>query len=81
MNSGAAEGLENILKQNLEADITAELELRLNVSSLEALRLYYSSKAAKLVSAGLYGTQYLSAGYLAQEVIKELGLTETAPRK
>jgi hypothetical protein len=66
------EGLENILKQNLESDITADLELRLHVSPIEALRLYYSTKVSKMVSEGLYGTQYLSAGYLAEEVIKEL---------
>jgi hypothetical protein len=72
MTENNTEGLENILKQNLESDITTELEIRLGVTPIEALRLYYSTKVSKMVSEGLYGTQYLSAGYLAEEIIKEL---------
>jgi hypothetical protein len=74
MTEQEAVGLENILKQTLESDIVAELEQRLDVSPIEAMRMYYSTRVSEMVSTGAYGTQYLSAGYLADEVMREVAV-------
>ena len=68
------EQLDGFLKEHQEADVIAILAQRKNLSSNEALELYFSSRIPGLISEGTCGFHYLSPEYLADEVLKELGL-------
>lgn len=66
------EGLDEFLKEHLEADIVAILVQRLDVSSADALSLYYNSNLSEKINKGEYGIQYLAPEYLADELLKEI---------
>lgn len=62
--------LEPLLKEQLEADIISIIAERLEVSPGEALSVYYRNPLAQQIEEGAWGTQYLDASYLADEVLK-----------
>ena len=66
------EGLDSFLKEHLEADIITELARQRNLSPNEAMELFFGSRVATGIEEGSYGIQYLSARYLAEEVLKNL---------
>ena len=70
------EGLDSFLKEHLEADIANAISRKLEVSPEEALSVYFESDISSMVESGEFGTQYLSPEYLAQEVLKSLGLQQ-----
>lgn len=63
-------GLDDFLKEHLEADIIAIIAERRSISPAEAMRLYYGSPLSESIESGTYGMQYLDATYLAEEILK-----------
>lgn len=61
-----------LLKEHLEADIIVNLASRLQLSPEEAMRVYFSSDVSEMVESGKNGVQYLSADYLADEIISRM---------
>lgn len=68
----ALEGLGSFLKEHVEADVSFCIAERLDVSSAEAMDIYYRSKVAKAVEDDALGVQYLPVSYLVDEVLREL---------
>lgn len=66
--------LDSFLKEHLEADVVALIAQRLDVASDKALAIYFSSALPEKIENGEHGIQYLSAEYLADEVIREQNL-------
>ena len=64
--------LGDFLKEQQEADIVVVLAERRSLSADEALAWYFRSSMPRFVGEGTYGMQYLSAEYLAEEVLREL---------
>ena len=64
------EGLDSFLKEHLEADVAGIISRKLDINPEEALSIYFKSDVSSMVESGEFGTQYLSAEYLAQEVLK-----------
>lgn len=64
------EGLEDVRRESLEADIVAGIARRLNISSADAMRLYFSSKLCGQIEEGAYGIQYLDASYLVDDLFE-----------
>ena len=73
MNAQTLDKLEEVLKQNLEADIIALLAQRLQLDAETAIDLYYASELARQVDEGTFGIQYLSPQYLADDLIENEG--------
>lgn len=63
--------LEESHLERLEADIVNELAKRLGISSAEALGRYYRSRLASQIAEGAHGAQYLSPGYLVDQLLSE----------
>ena len=52
-----------------ECDIVAELSSRFGISIKSAMDRYYRSRLAASISEGAYGVQWLSAGYLVEDLL------------
>ena len=74
MNQAVIDQLGGILIEKLEADIVAIIGEKLDIPVDEALGRYYGSALARLIEEGAYGVQHLPAPYLADELLKELGM-------
>ena len=69
MDAQKAEALELFLREHLDADIVAELSSRFGISVESAMDRYYRSRLAASISEGAFGVQYLSAGYLVEDLL------------
>ena len=69
LDSQKAEALEQLLREHLDADIVAELASRLGLTLQDAMDRYYSSRLAASIAKGECGIQYLSAGYLVDDLL------------
>ncbi len=61
--------LEEIYRQLLEDDIIENIAELKKIDLRKAMDIYYHSKLAQQISEGEYGIQYLSAKYLANDLI------------
>lgn len=57
-------------KIRLEAEIIEELASRLEISPEKAAELFYSSDIAAMVEENSFGTRYLEAAYLVDEMLR-----------
>lgn len=64
------EGLEDVRRESLEADIVAGIARRLDISSADAMRIYFSSRLCAQIEEGAYGIQYLDASYLVDDLFE-----------
>lgn len=64
-----AASLEMLLREHLEADIIAGLASRLGLGMEDAMNRYYRSRLSASISRGECGVQYLSAGYLVDDLL------------
>jgi len=62
--------LEKLLKETLESDIIKALANKTNIDLRKAMDIYYNSTLSRQVEAGLFGMQYLSSEYLADDIIE-----------
>ena len=69
VDSQKAAALESLLREHLDADIVAGLASRFDLSVEDAMARYYRSRLAASVNEGTYGVQYLSAGYLIEDLL------------
>lgn len=56
--------------QNLERDIITILSQKRNISLRGATDVYYHSKLAEQIEQGVYGIEFLSPQYLANDLIE-----------
>lgn len=64
--------LENFYREHLEEDIIFALAERRNITSEEAMKLYYSSRLADRIHEGEFGVQYLDPQVLTDILEDEL---------
>ena len=57
-------------KIRLEAEIIEELASRLGISPEKAAELFYSSDIAAMIEENSFGTRYLEAAYLVDEMLR-----------
>ena len=81
VNENTVKRLGSFLIERQEADIVAVLARKMNATADEALLTYYESDLALKIEQGELGIQYLSAEYLADEVLKRKGNPPHPPKK
>lgn len=81
VNENTVKRLGSFLIERQEADIVAVLARKMNATADEALLTYYESDLALKIEQGELGIQYLSAEYLADEVLKRKGNPPHSPKK
>lgn len=81
VNENTVKSLGSFLIERQEADIVAILARKMNATADEALLTYYASDLALKIEQGELGIQYLSAEYLADEVLKRKGNPPHSPKK
>ena len=69
LDSQQAEALEELLREHVDADIVAELASRLGLTAGDAMDRYYRSRLAASINKGECGMQYLSVGYLVDDLL------------
>lgn len=62
--------LEEVYLQSLEDEIIENIAKIKHLDLRTAMDIYYHSQLAKQISEGTYGIQYLSANYLANDLIE-----------
>ena len=60
----------SIYKERLEEDIISKLAAKKGLGLSDAMDVYYRSHLAQQVDSGELGIQYLSADYLAEDIIE-----------
>ena len=81
VNENTVKRLGSFLIERQEADIVAVLARKMNATADEALLTYYESDLDLKIEQGELGIQYLSAEYLADEVLKRKGNPPHPPKK
>ena len=66
------EKLSPLYQERLESELISELSSRLGLDASDAMKLYYESRLAREIDEGAYGIQYLSPGYLVDELLLEI---------
>lgn len=64
-----AKALEMLLREHLESDVIAGLASRLGMSMEDSMDCYYRSRLAASINCGENGVQYLSPGYLVDDLL------------
>ena len=72
VDTNTIRGLDSFLRQHQESDVAQIISEKLNIPAGEALEIYFESKVASMVEKGIYGAQYLSSEYLAEEILEAL---------
>lgn len=62
--------LDDLYKQLLEEDIINSIAKFKSIDIRKAFDIYYASKLAKQINAGLYGIDNMDAKYLAMDLIE-----------
>ena len=62
--------LDETYLEQLDASIIAALASQAGIEERQAMDIYYQSKLSRQVNDGLYGIQYLSPEYLANDLIE-----------
>lgn len=62
--------LEEVYRQSLEDEIIENIAKIKHLDLRKAMDIYYHSQLAKQINEGAYGIQYLSANYLANDLIE-----------
>ena len=60
----------SVYKERLEEDIISKLAAKKGLGLSDAMDAYYRSRLAQQVDSGELGIQYLSADYLAEDIIE-----------
>ena len=60
----------SLYRQKLEEDVISRLAEMKNITLDRAMDIYYRSRLAGQISEGLYGIEYLSPEYLAQDLVE-----------
>jgi hypothetical protein len=67
---GRAYDLEDQLKLALEAEIIEVVAQKKRLEIRMAMDIFYRSKLSEQINSGEYGIQYLSAHYLAEDLLE-----------